>query len=204
MAKANKFGIMIKAVQGSGYFGQYQFYTFLNENNEKEVFISDDLNEVDTKLEKMINGDYRKKDLLVVDIYDFNAFADLVENANKPEPTPTPEPEPEPDPSDDPSVDPAPEPTDAVSITGVTATVDTEAGALEAPVTLNIVGENLPEDGEYQWVITCDEDSLNETSTGPILTLTGEKANTFNLATNTSAVITVGEYTSESIQIEAH
>lgn len=85
--------IMIKTASGTK--DQYQFLTYVNENGEDEVFESTSLADVDTKVEKMINGNYRKKDILVVSVWDFNAFADLYDNSKKPVPVPDPEPEPD-------------------------------------------------------------------------------------------------------------
>jgi len=70
--------IMVKTASGAK--DQYQFLTYINENGENEIYESESLVEIDAKIEKMINGNYRKKDLLVVSVVDFNVFADIAEN----------------------------------------------------------------------------------------------------------------------------
>lgn len=220
----SKYGILVKTVQGSGYFGQYQFHTFINDNNEKEIFLSDNLDEIDTKLEKMINGDYRKKDLLVADIYDFNAFVDLVENSQKQTDKPKddkPSGQEEDKPTENGSENNGSEEnnsgensqgnntTSEVAITSVSKTV-TVSGSATGPdgeqgdgevssVTFTAEGTNLPADIEYTWVFTVGGNIITKNSTGTVLEVTDEDKEV--LASPTSVVISVGEYTSEAITL---
>ena len=59
-----KYNIMIKTATGSGINANYKFLTFINENGESEIYETDSSEELDKKVEKMINGNYRKIDVI--------------------------------------------------------------------------------------------------------------------------------------------
>ena len=101
--------IMIKTATGNK--DQYQFLTFINVNGEVEIWETDNLVDLDKQVEKMLNGNYRKSDILLVSPLSFDVFADVYDNSKYP-----PEPEPTPD----------PEPTTEVDIKNVTRAISTD------------------------------------------------------------------------------
>ena len=80
-----KYNILVSTTNTSGIGALYKYLTFVNENGEQEIYEATSLEEVDAKIEKMVNGNYRKKDLLVVSPVDFTLLADIVESKSSTE-----------------------------------------------------------------------------------------------------------------------
>ena len=73
---------MIKTATGNK--DQYQFLTFINVNGEVEIWETDNLVDLDKQVEKMLNGNYRKSDILLVSPLSFDVFADVYDNSKYP------------------------------------------------------------------------------------------------------------------------
>ena len=199
-----QYRIMIKTATGNK--DQYQFLTFINVNSETEIWETDSLVELDKQVEKMLNGNYRKSDILLVSPLSFDVFADVYDNSKyPPEPTPDPDPEPEPEPTSEPEPSPEPDPQSEVAITDISRSVGSETpdgdqGGVITGVTFTVQGENLPADETYDWTFTVGVNTVNKTSIGPVLTVTDEDKD--NLAGAISAVVTVGKVASQIIDFE--
>jgi len=196
-----KYRIMIRTASGAK--DQYQFLTFVNVNGEEEIWETDRLVELDKQVEKMLNGNYRKKDIQLVSPLDFSVFADVYDNDKyPPEPEPDPDPEPEPEPTPDPEPTPEPE----VSITNITREVNKGQTEDEPPVefvesvVFTTVGDNLPDGETYEWTFMVGVNTVNKTSVGPILTVTDEDKD--DLAGTIEAVVSVGGVASQTISFE--
>ena len=198
-----KYRIMIKTATGNK--DQYQFLTFINVNSETEIWETDSLVELDKQVEKMLNGNYRKSDILLVSPLSFDVFADVYDNSKYP-----PEPTPEPDPT--PETEKETESEDKPSVTNISYSViaEGESSNPENPntpttpiinsVVFTAVGENLPEDVEYVWSIVTSEGTITKTSTGKTLTVEDDDKDA--LASPVSATVTIGNYTSSVITFE--
>ena len=198
-----KYRIMIKTATGNK--DQYQFLTFINVNSETEIWETDSLVELDKQVEKMLNGNYRKSDILLVSPLSFDVFADVYDNSKYP-PEPTPEPDPTPEPEKE------TESEDQPSVTNISYSViaeggpsdpenpDTPSPSIVSSVTYTAVGENLPEDVEYVWSIVTSEGTITKTSTGKTLTVEDDDKDA--LASPISATVTIGNYTSSVITFE--
>lgn len=180
--------IMIKTATGNK--DQYQFLTFINVNGEVEIWETDNLVDLDKQVEKMLNGNYRKSDILLVSLLSFDVFADVYDNSKYP-PEPTPEPEPTPD----------PEPTTEVDIKNVTRVISTdeETGDVTA-VEFTATGDDLPENEEYTWNFTTPDTTVTKTSTGATLRVDDEDKD--SVAVAVSVTVAVGNYTSPVITFE--
>ena len=72
--------IMLVNKEGSGEINHlYKFFTVINTDGQPVIFEAETLEELDTQVEKMINGNYRKKDILVVQTKGFEISADIYE-----------------------------------------------------------------------------------------------------------------------------
>lgn len=58
----------------------YKFLTEEDEDGNKKYYETDDIQELDDKVEEMLNGDYAKKDFIVVQVKEYNIDADIVVN----------------------------------------------------------------------------------------------------------------------------
>lgn len=68
-------------------------------------------------------------------------------------------------------------------------------------IKLKIIGESLPENQEYQWVIKIDDFSITSTSHSLELILSKKNSLKFLNASNISIIISVDNYTSDEIII---
>ena len=204
-----KYRIMIKTATGNK--DQYQFLTFINVNSETEIWETDSLVELDKQVEKMLNGNYRKSDILLVSPLSFDVFADVYDNSKYP-PEPTPEPTPEPEPNPTPEPEKETESEDKPSVTNISYSViaegassnpenpDTPSAPIVSSVVFEAVGENLPEDVEYVWSIVTSEGTITKISTGKTLTVEDDDKDA--LSSPISATVTIGNYTSSVITFE--
>lgn len=196
-----KYRIMIRTATGNK--DQYQYLTFVNVNGETEIWETDNLVDLDKQVEKMLNGNFRKCDILLLSPLDFSVFADVYDNDKyPPEPEPTPDPDPE----------PTPEPSTEPVVTDITKSVIAESDSSdpehpEEPTTNNVVevdftavGENLPEDEEYTWTFTVDENTYVKNSTGASIAVVDEDKDA--IANTKSVFVAVGNYTSPVITYE--
>ena len=70
--------IMLVNKEGSGEINHlYKFFTITNPDGKSIIFEANTLEELDAQVEKMINGNYRKKDILVVQTKGFEVSADI-------------------------------------------------------------------------------------------------------------------------------
>lgn len=98
--------IMLVAKEGTGEINNlYKFFTVTNTEGQVVPYEVETLEELDTQVEKMLNGKYAKKDLLIVQAEGFNIDADLFKAIN---PTPT-------DPTEDETSTETTDPTDEES-----------------------------------------------------------------------------------------
>ena len=83
---------MLVAKEGNSEINSlYKYFTISNTEGQIVPYETDTLEELDAQVEKMLNGDYKKKDLLIVQVSDFNINSDLfeeIENAEDTEITP--------------------------------------------------------------------------------------------------------------------
>ena len=57
----------------------YKFFTVIDTDGQPVIFEAETLEALDAQVEKMINGNYRKKDILVVQTKGFEISADIYE-----------------------------------------------------------------------------------------------------------------------------
>lgn len=70
--------IMLVAKEGSGEVNNlYKFFTVSNADGKIVPYEAETLETLDIQVEKMVNGDYRKKDILVVQTKGFDISSDL-------------------------------------------------------------------------------------------------------------------------------
>lgn len=87
--------IMTVAEESANNSSTYRFYKIKTTKGYK-IFETDDRSELEAQVEEMLNGDYKKKDVLVVDVIDYSIETDIddIDPELTPDPTPTPDPEP--------------------------------------------------------------------------------------------------------------
>lgn len=91
--------IMLIVKEGSNYSSLYKYLTVTDESGKKIPYEAATLEELDQKVEEMLNGDYRKKDFIIVQEVTYGIFADIAENV-EPEVPSEPETPAEPDVND--------------------------------------------------------------------------------------------------------
>lgn len=70
--------IMLVAKEGTSEINSlYKFFTVTNTEGKVVPYESDTLEDLDIQVEKMLNGDYRKKDILIVQTKGFGISSDL-------------------------------------------------------------------------------------------------------------------------------
>lgn len=70
--------IMLVAKEGTGEVNSlYKFFTVTNTEGKVVPYEADTLEVLDAQVEKMLNGDYRKKDILIVQMKGFDISSDL-------------------------------------------------------------------------------------------------------------------------------
>ena len=58
----------------------YKYLTVTNTQNEVVPYEAATIEELDTQIESMLNGEYRKKDFIIVQVTEYGIEADLAEN----------------------------------------------------------------------------------------------------------------------------
>ena len=72
--------IMLVNKEGSNEINNlYKFFTVVNTDGQPVIFEAETLEALDAQVEKMINGNYRKKDILVVQTKGFDISANIYE-----------------------------------------------------------------------------------------------------------------------------
>jgi len=69
--------IMLVVKKQDNYESYYKFMTVVNDQNQTVPYVANTLEELDEKVEEMLNGDYRKSDFIIVSKTDYNIGADL-------------------------------------------------------------------------------------------------------------------------------
>lgn len=73
--------IMLVAKEGKAdYDSLYKYLTVTNTKNEVVPYEAATIEELDTQVEDMLNGEYRKKDFIIVTVTNYDVVADLAEN----------------------------------------------------------------------------------------------------------------------------
>jgi hypothetical protein len=71
---------MLVAKEGASEINSlYKFFTVVNTEGEVVPYEAETLEDLDIQVEKMLNGDYKKKDILIVQTKGFNINSDLFE-----------------------------------------------------------------------------------------------------------------------------
>jgi len=58
----------------------YKYLTVTNTQNEVVPYEAATIEELDTQVESMLNGEYRKKDFIIIQVTEYGVVADLAEN----------------------------------------------------------------------------------------------------------------------------
>lgn len=58
----------------------YKYLTVTNTSGEVVPYEATTIEELDVQVENMLNGEYRKKDFIIVSVTDYEIMADLAEN----------------------------------------------------------------------------------------------------------------------------
>ena len=70
--------IMLVAKEGTDKVNSlYNFFTVTNTEGKVVPYETETLEDLDAQVEKMLDGDYKKKDILIVQTKDFNVSSDL-------------------------------------------------------------------------------------------------------------------------------
>lgn len=72
--------IMLVAKEGENYSTLYKYLTVTNTEGEVVPYEASTIEELDAQVESMLNGEYRKKDFIIVTVTDYEVVADLAEN----------------------------------------------------------------------------------------------------------------------------
>ena len=75
--------IMLVVKEGSNYSSTYKYLMTKDENGKKIVYETDNLNELDKKVEEMLNGNYKKKDFIIIQEVSYEIYADIAENTEQ-------------------------------------------------------------------------------------------------------------------------
>lgn len=80
--------IMLVAKEGKNYDSLYKYLTVTNTQGNVVPYEAATIEELDTQVESMLNGEYRKKDFIIVQVTDYEVISDLAENPDDGEVTP--------------------------------------------------------------------------------------------------------------------
>ena len=72
--------IMLVAKEGENYSTLYKYLTVTNTEGEVVPYEASTIEDLDAQVESMLNGEYRKKDFIIVTVTDYEVVADLAEN----------------------------------------------------------------------------------------------------------------------------
>lgn len=72
--------ILLVAKEGENYSTLYKYLTVTNTEGEIVPYEASTIEELDAQVESMLNGEYRKKDFIIVTVTDYEVVADLAEN----------------------------------------------------------------------------------------------------------------------------
>lgn len=78
MEENKMYRIMLVAKEGTGEVNSlYKFFTVTNTEGKVVPYEAETLEDLDAQVEKMLDGDYKKKDILIVQTKDFTVSSDL-------------------------------------------------------------------------------------------------------------------------------
>ena len=72
--------ILLVVKEGKNYDSLYKYLTVTNTSGEVIPYEAATLEELDAQVESMLNGEYRKKDFVVITVTEYGIEADLAEN----------------------------------------------------------------------------------------------------------------------------
>ena len=72
--------ILLVAKEGENYSTLYKYLTVTNTEGEVVPYEASTIEELDAQVESMLNGEYRKKDFIIVTVTDYEVVVDLAEN----------------------------------------------------------------------------------------------------------------------------
>ena len=72
--------IMLVAKEGENYSTLYKYLTVTNTSGDVVPYEAATIEELDAQVESMLNGEYRKKDFIIVTVTDYEVVSDLAEN----------------------------------------------------------------------------------------------------------------------------
>lgn len=72
--------ILLVAKEGENYSTLYKYLTVTNTEGEVVPYEAFTIEELDAQVESMLNGEYRKKDFIIVTVTDYEVIVDLAEN----------------------------------------------------------------------------------------------------------------------------
>ena len=72
--------ILLVVKEAEKYGSLYKYLTVTNTEGDVVPYEAATLEELDKQVETMLNGDYRKKDFVIVQVTDYEIVADLAEN----------------------------------------------------------------------------------------------------------------------------
>lgn len=72
--------ILLVVKEGKNYDSLYKYLTVTNINGDVVPYEATTIEELDTQVESMLNGEYKKKDFIIVQVTEYGIEADLAEN----------------------------------------------------------------------------------------------------------------------------
>lgn len=73
--------ILLVAKEGKAdYDSLYKYLTVTNTSGDVVPYEAATLEELDTQVELMLNGDYRKKDFIIITVTDYEVLSSIAEN----------------------------------------------------------------------------------------------------------------------------
>lgn len=72
--------ILLVVKEGDNYSTLYKYLIVTNTEGEVVPYEASTIEELDAQVESMLNGEYRKKDFIIVTVTDYEVVADLAEN----------------------------------------------------------------------------------------------------------------------------
>ena len=76
--------IMTIAEASANDTSTYRFYKAKDSSGKNRIWETDDKGELEEKVEEMLNGDYKKKDFIVVEVLDYEIETNIDDEATDP------------------------------------------------------------------------------------------------------------------------
>ena len=77
--------IMTIAEQSANDTSTYRFYKAKDASGKNRIWSTDDKSELEEKVEEMLNGDYKKKDFIVVEVLEYEIETNIEDEVTDPE-----------------------------------------------------------------------------------------------------------------------